>query len=529
MGDNFLTYYSRKEVQDAIVDSSRGREVAVRLGDKGFGKRPDTLTYPRDVYELAKAGATSFHISEELWENPRKLDVKLTREEINNLRIGWDLVIDVDFEEWNATKLITHSLVRALKAHKVSSVTCKFSGNKGFHIGVPFEAFPDKVIVKGQMIETRRLFPEGVQRILKYLTDYIDNKNNGFEVSRKILGTDSFKEFLVKNGKNADEVTIEICNKCGTEYKEKIKEEMIEFICPKCEFRVLQKEDRPFLRCSKCSTMMEKMKIGKVKRCSKCKGTNFVRKLNLKIDAILISSRHLFRGTYSLHEKSGLVSIPIDADNVLEFGKESAHPEKAEIGKYPFLNREKASGNEGKELIIRAFDFKPDIEEEKIETNEQKEFEEIGEAIPRQFFPPCIENVLKGVEDGKKRSLFILVNYLTSIGWAYDDIEKLLNEWNKKNSSPFREGSIENQIRYHKGLKKKILPPNCANDQYYKDFGVCKPDNFCAKIRNPAQYSIRKAKIAQEAKPKKRGKKEEAINSKDTVDERKKSDKPQSL
>ena len=509
MGDNILEYYSRKEIQGAIVESSRGREVAIKFGDKGFGKRPDTLTYPRDVYELARQGATSFHISEELWENPRKLDIKLSREEINNLRIGWDLVIDVDFEEWNATKLITHSLIKALKEHKVSSVSCKFSGNKGFHIGVPFEAFPDKVIVKGQMIETRMLFPEGVQRIVKYLTDHIDNKNNGFEISRKILAMDSFRNYLEKNNKRMEEATLEICSKCGTEFKEKSKEDIIEFICPKCEFRAVLKEDAPFLRCVKCSTMMEKMKAKKTKKCGKCKGTNFIRKLNLKIDTILISSRHLFRGIYSMHEKSGLVSMPIDADKVLGFEKESAHPEKVEIGKYPFLNREKASGNEGKELIIRAFDFKPDIEEEKIETNEQKEFEDISEAIPKQFFPPCIEIVLKGVEDGKKRSLFVLVNYLTSIGWNYDDIEKLLNEWNKNNSNPFREGSIENQIRYHKGLKKRVLPPNCANEQYYKDFGVCKPDSFCGRIKNPVQYSIRKAKMAQEAKPKKRGKKEE--------------------
>lgn len=509
MENNFLNHYKRDDVQKAIVESAKGREVAIRFGEKGFGKRPDTLTYPRDVYELAKQGATSFHVSEEIWIDPRKLDVKLSREEIAGLRIGWDLVIDIDFEEWNATKLITYSMIKALKDHKVSSVSCKFSGNKGFHIGVPFEAFPDKVIVKGELIETRKLFPEGVQRILKYLTDYIDNKNNGFEISGKILAMESFNDFLKKNGKNVEEVTMEICSKCGTEFKEKNKEEATEFICPKCEFRIVQKEDSQFLRCTKCMTMMEKMKIKKTKRCTKCKGIGFSRKLNLKIDAILISSRHLFRGTYSMHEKSGLVSIPIDPEKVLDFQREDAMPEKIEIGKHLFLDKSEASGNEAKELIVRAFDYKPDIEEEKIESNEQREFEEIGEAIPAQFFPPCMLTILSGVEDGKKRSLFVLVNFLKSVGWGYDDIEKMLVEWNKKNNTPFRDGDIQNHIRYHKGQKKNKLPPNCANEQYYKDFGVCKPDNFCSKVRNPAQYTIRRAKMAQEAAPKKRGKKAE--------------------
>ena len=28
---------------------------------------------------------------------------------------------------------------------------------------------------------------------------------------------------------------------------------------------------------------------------------------------------------------------------------------------------------------------------------------------------------------------------------------------------------------------------------YYVDIGVCKPDNLCAKIKNPVSYSQRKA------------------------------------
>ena len=27
---------------------------------------------------------------------------------------------------------------------------------------------------------------------------------------------------------------------------------------------------------------------------------------------------------------------------------------------------------------------------------------------------------------------------------------------------------------------------------YYKDFGVCKPDNLCSRIKNPVNYAKRK-------------------------------------
>ena len=98
-----------------------------------------------------------------------------------------------------------------------------------------------------------------------------------------------------------------------------------------------------------------------------------------------------------------------------------------------------------------------------------------------------------GLSDGRKRALFILINFLTSLGWNYDDIEKYLKEWNKKNNEPLRENYLLGQLRYHKTQKKKILPANCNNMMYYVDIGVCKPDNLCTKIKNPVSYALRKS------------------------------------
>ena len=54
------------------------------------------------------------------------------------------------------------------------------------------------------------------------------------------------------------------------------------------------------------------------------------------------------------------------------------------------------------------------------------------------------------IEDGRKRAIFALTNFLVSVGWDYDMIEKKLKEWNERNPEPLREVYINGQIRYHK-------------------------------------------------------------------------------
>ena len=49
-----LLHYKRKDIQEAIVECARGREVSIRYKNGGFGKRPDILQYPNDVIELDK-------------------------------------------------------------------------------------------------------------------------------------------------------------------------------------------------------------------------------------------------------------------------------------------------------------------------------------------------------------------------------------------------------------------------------------------------------------------------------------------
>jgi hypothetical protein len=407
-----------------MVLHAKDREIAIKFGDKGFGKRPDVLSYPRDILELAKQGATSFHASEELWRNPLQLDPLLKKQDIDKLRKGWDLVIDIDCPHWPYSKLIADLVVKALKHHDIDAISVKFSGNKGFHIGVPFEAFPEKIA--GQDVSKR--FPEDIREIAIYIKNMIKNV-----FTKKVLELE--KQDINKIAKN------------------------------------LNKDVKEIL-------------VGKTLNAEKL----------VDIDTILISSRHLYRMPYSLHEKSGLCSVPIDPDKILEFEKITALPQNVKINpNLRFLDKENIQPNQAKDLFDKAVAERVNRDDRiEFQNKEIKPVDIPETAIPEQFFPPCIKNMLQGLEDGKKRSLFILTNFLTSVGWNYEQIEKRLKDWNKKNPEPIREVLIVGQLRYHKQQKKRILPPNCQNSMYYKDFGVCKPDNLCSRIKNPVNYAKRK-------------------------------------
>src|SRR3989338_8403883 len=91
-------YYSKPEVQRAIFDFSSNREVVPRYFE-GFGKRPDSLQYPGDIFPMVQRGATSFHCSIELWQDSLSLSTGQTREKITKLTIGSKYVKDFSASE----------------------------------------------------------------------------------------------------------------------------------------------------------------------------------------------------------------------------------------------------------------------------------------------------------------------------------------------------------------------------------------------------------------------------------------------
>ncbi len=379
-----LSFYKRRDIQEELIKQAKDKEIAFRFGDF-FGKRPDILAYPADVLELAKQKLTSLHCSEELWTNPLQISVKLKKDDINALRKGWDLILDIDCKLFEYSKITAFYAVKALRAEGVTSISIKFSGNKGFHIGVPFEAFPEKI---GEDI-VKDLFPEAPRRIAAYITDKI--KNNVAKAIFKIEKND-FSRIMKRTGFSAKEITRYEKNEFG--------------------------DNIPMLNIDPF----------------------------LEIDTLLISSRHLYRMPYSFHEKSELISIPINPDKILSFKKQEAKPENVKI-QYSFLDRN-IDGSDAERLLRNAFDHNPQMiieakeEERKRREKTNKHFELPEKAIGEEYFPPCILKLLKGIEDGRKRTVFILINFLASCGWDYDMIEDKLREWNEKNHEPLREQCV---------------------------------------------------------------------------------------
>jgi hypothetical protein len=401
--EEIVAYYSRGDIQEEIFRESKDREIAVRYAEGGFGKRPDILQFKNDVMELAKQGVSSFHMSEERWNNPLDLKTGMNRKQLDELRKGWDLVFDIDSPSVEFSKIVAELLIDSLKFNDVESIGCKYSGNKGFHLVVPFESMPETINQK----ETRTLFPELARTITAYLIGMIEEP-----------------------------------------IKQKIEELNLD----------IDLEDL------------------------------------LKVDIVLISSRHMFRAPYSIHEKSGLASIPLELDKVSGFKKEQAKLEN--VNTDTKFTKEDITRNEARKLIMQAHDWES-RNKRIIEAPEKEmaEFQELDYKVDEQFFPPCIKKGLEGLEDGKKRFLFILLNFLKSCKWKDEEIEKRVKEWNKVNSEELQETYLLSQLSWNKRQKETRMPPNCSNIAYYKDLRLCLKDNFCQKIKNPVNYAIRRSRF----------------------------------
>jgi DNA primase large subunit len=159
----------------------------------------------------------------------------------------------------------------------------------------------------------------------------------------------------------------------------------------------------------------------------------------------------------------------------------------------------KAEPEEARELLLQALD---QSKTESKKDTQKKEYEEVKiKDLSPELYPPCISKILEGLVDGRKRALFILMNFFRNLGQEWDEIEKRIDDWNKKNKKPLKSGYIKSQFNWAR-RNKQILPPNCDKD-HYKGIGVCLPDNFCGKIKNPVNYTVRKSRFRKKTKRKK--------------------------
>jgi len=406
-------YYSRKDIQKALFSFSANREIAPSYMMESFGTRPDSFQYPGDVFELAKKGATSFHCSEELWSDPLKISTGMNEKQLAGLRIGWDFLIDIDSKYLDYSKILAELIIKLLKFHSIKNFGLKFSGSKGFHIIIPWKAFPEAIHDK----KTSDMFPEWPRIITKYIIEM--TKKELIEKITKLVGKNTGSSKYVKD-----------------------------FQAPK--------EVIP--------------------------------------DLILVSPRHLFRMPYSLHEKTALASVVLQPEEIPRFQPRDADPFKAELRNF----MPDAQPGEATELLREALDWYKAQHPGETEKSwaektgkDGREFKPIVlKEISEKNFPPSINKILQGMKgDGRKRALFIIMNFFRSIGMERKDVEKALYGWNQKNELPLKDGYIKSQlISSYRG--KPVPPPNYDKD-YYKGIGII-PTEEEIRYKNPASYTVRK-------------------------------------
>ena len=482
-----IEYYEREDVQERIFEISENREVVPRFNDF-FGKRPSILFYKSDIGSLARKGMTSLHSSVELWKDPLLLESK--KIDLNELRKAWDFIIDIDFSYLPYSLIATQVIIDFLrKKFNIKKISVKYSGNLGFHIGISNESFPSSY--KGKEIAS--YFPEMPRILANYL----------FENTKELIA----KEILVKEGVLYEEPSIikKILVKAGVNNINEVLKKKI---------KIENKE----LNFDKIIELLFK----------KYEGDELLNKLSKflsldllvpKVDTIAISSRHLIRSVYSFNEKSGLVSIPIDLDTLMDL---NVYEITSFVRKNANLDNIKANLSflKEKEKPVKLLLFI----EEALEWNEKKIVEElrkikrqlskektvelkrIENKLNQKFFPPCIKNILKGLKDGKKRALFLLVNFLYYVGYSFEEIEEIVWDWNKRNPEKLKDSYIKAQLKWFKKIFKQnkfYMLPNCNYEEYYKDLQICEKDKVCNKIKNPLSYVRIVSNISEKEKSKK--------------------------
>ena len=90
--------------------------------------------------------------------------------------------------------------------------------------------------------------------------------------------------------------------------------------------------------------------------------------------------------------------------------------------------------------------------------------------------------------------MFILINFLRTVGYSWEQIESKIWEWNERNKEPLRDAYVKTQLRWHRERGEEVPPPNYNSNGYYKDMQVYEGDNLEEQVPNPVSYAFKKAK-----------------------------------
>jgi len=144
--NNLIKFYqNNKEILEDMVKISQNREVGYLLSNNSFGHRPSKIETEDDIINYIKKGAISFHISIERWIDLNILSEKVSKKDLNEYRLGWDFIIDIDTKSLDLSKVTARIIFDYLKEKNINPIYIKYSGGKGFHIAIPWEIFPETI------------------------------------------------------------------------------------------------------------------------------------------------------------------------------------------------------------------------------------------------------------------------------------------------------------------------------------------------------------------------------------------------
>ena len=410
-------WYSRDDVAEFIYEyickhcrESMGFDVDGRVS------RPLYVYHPEDVIDYAGVIA-SYHASIDRYEVYPGLVRDLPPS------VGWDLIIDIDckplqlsdakLEAWELAKHLTTEFIRFLVyTFYEDNVYVKYSGNRGFHIIIPWESLP-----------------------------------------REVLGYSLL------------------------DYKEELYKTVLIFV-------------RDLIEC-----IYHDLLKSYYEPISKYPFHEYV-----DVDLHVASPRHMIRVPYSINEKTGLVSVIIPNDDLDDFVPEENATIDIDKVYFPKIkNQENLYMYDFfiYALLYRLYHFIAASEDQRsryvgLLYNSFKNGVDVPIENEEDLYPPCIRNILEGLEDGRKRSLFVLVNFFRLIGKSPSETMNILQEWNKRNAEPLRDRLLEYAVQYHYD-RSKYLPYSCQRmREELGDIGVCKPDEVCSLVKNPVSYFFRK-------------------------------------
>ena len=489
-------YYSQPKIQEILLSFGINREVVPRYFE-GFGKRPDTLQYPSDIMGLVNKGATSFHASEEIWRDPLAINADMSTGDLTALRISWDLLIDIDSRFLDCSRVAAEVICEFLESQGITAYGIKFSGSRGFHLIIPGETFPEEYDGEKRAAS----FPAWPRAVCAFIMHHIRRAYNA-----KVMPImPSIEVIEQRTQKKKEDFLQAVCPDCGRPSEKGIS---ITYACENCKFTITRKDvkhNKRELKCSECTGSLHVAQRENYFYCPHCKTSSFSavtpqgahtvtytkeareRAKTIsndfneeiagealgRLDLVLVAPRHLFRMPYSLHEKSALASVVLTKQEIATFTPRDANPLKIVIRPYiPAV----ISGS-GRRLLSMALEWKKEHDTQEATHSQKsysgKKFEETElKGVSEAMFPSAIKKLLKGMQDGKKRGLFILITFLRSCGFSPEYINTSVHEWNKKNDPPLKEGYLKGQLDWHLRQKKKILPPNYDNVAFYKDLGL---------------------------------------------------------